>query len=48
MKKKQVKKLALSKESLRSLDDSMLRKIEGGVRPAPSQDIHCSTYTDVC
>lgn len=42
MKRKSVK-LTLSKETLRSLDESTLRQVEAGVRPAPTEELKCGT-----
>ena len=48
MKSKQVRKLALSKETLQSLDEAPLRGVVAGALPPPTEGYRCTTTSDLC
>lgn len=48
MKREQMKKLTLSKETLQSLGEPALRKVVAGALPPPTEGLRCYTFEAFC
>jgi hypothetical protein len=48
MRKQAFKKLTVSRETLRRLEEQGLKDVHGGIQQAPSAQSYCQCDTDLC